>query len=316
MKILVTGATGFIGFHVVQRLVAQGHEVEALVRSESKATGLKNLGVRLIFGRLNELKKAAISLPPAEAVIHLGGIIKAKNPQAFMTINAEGTRDLLESLDLSYLQKFVFISSISARGPNLMWTGVGQGPVSAYGRSKKRGEEIVRDSSGRFHIAVVRPPIVYGPGDQTTLTLFKMFALGFFPLIAHQNQRVSFIYVDDLVSVIVDAVLSRQKEFELIEPDDGHRGYSWQEVVASAQPLYPKKIRMIAIPAWLASGVATANGILSRIFHTQAFYTRGKYKESLAGSWTYAYYKTKNFTTLNDGFKKAYTWYREKGWVR
>src|SRR5690349_2950454 len=131
MKVLVTGATGFIGNHLVMKLQEQGHHVYALVRRSSSYNKIEAMGVKLIFGTLEDVKVDGV-WPALDAVIHVGGLIKSKTTEGFYKTNTEGTIKLFESLKNLDLKHFVFVSSISARGP----FGEAPQPTSHYGRSK------------------------------------------------------------------------------------------------------------------------------------------------------------------------------------
>ncbi len=316
MKILLTGGTGFVGSHTAQELTGRGHEVHALVRNPSKAEFLKNLGVHLIQGDLAGLESCQEKWPVFDAVIHIAGLIKAKCIKDFYSVNVEGTRFLLEKIKTQRLKKFIFISSIAARGPNKnRQDDEGIGPVCHYGKSKLEAEEVVLNYRISFPVVLVRPPVVYGPGDRETLTLFKMFRKGFFPAIGREKRKISFVYVLDLASTL--AVLVEQSESprtyirgdspspEGVEgeapsgfaggggdaspynsqdpgpfyPEDGAGGHDWDEVIRLGEDLYKKRIRQMTIPVWMGQLIAGGAEAGGRILNKTVLFNRDKFQE-------------------------------------
>lgn len=316
MKILITGATGFIGLHTAKQLVDEGHQVFALVRSANNSQQLKSWGVELIFGSLEKIKE--VKIPQVNGVIHLAGLIKARSREEYFQVNTEATRHLLKTLDPHYLKKFIFVSSLSARGPNRKKDDPqGLGPMSAYGESKLQAEEIACSYQNQFPVCIVRPPIVYGPGDKETFTFFKMFQWGFFPKIGKKDQYVSFIYIADLVKILVAKATDHQNPFEMIQPDDGSGGYSWNDFVKIAEEVCQKKIRQISIPLWAIYLYATFGEWFAKLRGKPFLLSREKYKEAIQLFWTYPSYKPfyPNPTILREGLILAKTWYEKEGWL-
>lgn len=322
MRVLLTGATGFVGSHVVPELIRKGHEVLALVRSTSQYRALQEKKVELVFGSLSDAKLASLKLPPIDAVIHVGGIIKAKNPEEFYQTNAEGTRALLEAVSLKPIQNFVYVSSISARGPVLDNLDASPDrPVSHYGKSKLRAEAIVSEPSWKFPRVIIRPPIVYGPGDRETLAFFKMFKLGYFPMMRGGERKTSFIFVEDLARILVKAVETPLPKLGTLYPDDGNRGYSWQEVIQIAESLYGHKIKRIGLPLWAVAAGARFNEYSSKMFGHTPMFSWDKYQEMKQVSWICdsrelrELFPIESYTDLKTGFTIADKWYRNRGWL-
>lgn len=322
MKILLTGATGFVGSHVARVLVSQEHEVFALVRPKSKYEFLKKLGVNLVFGELDKPEVAEIQLPQINGVIHLAGLIKALRRDDFYRTNVEGTRNLLNLLKNQSLNSFVFVSSIAARGPNrFLDDHEGVGPVSHYGRSKREAEELVIQNHGQYPVIIFRPPVIYGPGDRETLSLFKMFKGGWLPIIGKGERRISFVYVEDLVKALIATLLDPPKTVKTFYPEDGHGGYSWSEFHAIAEEIYRKKIRKIFVPLWSVRLLAVLNEILGRFRGVVPMLSGEKYSEIKQPLWVCSFngqrsfFKLPPFTKLKEGIKETKGWYESKGWV-
>lgn len=322
MKIFLTGATGFVGSHTAQELVRRGHEVHALVRNPSKAAFLKNLGVCLIEGDLACLKFQQEEWPMFDAVIHIAGLIKAKNISEFYSINVEGTRFLLEKIKGQRLKKFVFISSIAARGPNKnREDNEGIGPICHYGKSKQEAEEVVLKYRNLFPVVLVRPPVIYGPGDRETLTLFKMFRQGFFPVIGREKRKISFVYVVDLASWLASIVEQNNPDAGPFYPEDGAFGHDWDQVIELAENLYKKRIRQITLSLWVGGCLAGVSQVGGKILNKVPLFNRDKFQEIKHPFWFCSSESLRNNyellspTNLKDGFMTTKAWYEEQEWI-
>ena len=306
MRVLVTGATGFVGSHLVDVLLHDGHDVFALVRSIAKADFLEKKGVTLILGSLD----SDFNLPPVDAVIHLAGQIKALSNDDFYRTNTEGTKRLLASLQNQKLKKFVFVSSISARGAaRFEGDTEGAGPVSHYGKSKAAAEKLVMAS--RFPVVVFRPPVVYGPRDLETLVFFKFFKKGFFPVPGHAGNRISFIFVEDLARMLSKSLTAGEGPgpFSL---SCRREGYGWDEVCHIGQEIQGKKIRLVVVPLWIMAVAAWINQCWFRIVKKEApILSLDKFQEMKQSNW--ACYEGRTAPTgLKEGFQKTFAWYEKE----
>lgn len=324
MKILVTGATGFVGSYVARDLVGRGHEVIALVRAASHTDSLKQLGVQLVFGDLGSSQQNSVSIPECDVVIHIAGLIKAKNTQDFYRVNAEGTRWLLDQLRYQEIKKFIYVSSISARGPNQNSSSFeGKGAVSHYGKSKVQGEKIVFEHQNRFPVCLVRPPIVYGPGDRETLILFRFFRRGFFPIVGKIPLKNSFIQVRDLSAMLV-AMAEHKGPTPPgpYYPDDGKGGYVLDEMLNDASSAVGRKIiRKIMVPVSVARMAAWFSQLGGDVFGKTPLLNSDKFKEMSHPFWFCSGNSlTETFdvsptVSLQEGLKEALAWYDQEGWL-
>lgn len=208
MTLALTGATGFVGQVLVDQALAAGHEVKALARREQ----LFRMGVEWIAGDLADKQALRRLVRGSEAVIHVAGVVNAADPAGFETGNVAGTLDLIEATLAEGVPRFVFVSSLSAREPEL----------SAYGASKARAEKLVRASG--LDWSIVRPPWIYGPGDRDSLDLFKAARWGLMPM-PPSDGRASLIHVDDLTRLLLALVPGGEEVTHMTyEPDDGRDG--------------------------------------------------------------------------------------------
>lgn len=327
MKILLTGATGFVGSHTAAELCRRGHEVHALVRQpvtgrNAKVEFLKNLGVHFIEGDLASLGTEQDCWPNFDVVIHVAGLIKAKRTNEFYSVNVEGTRLLLEKIKGQPLKKFIFISSIAARGPNKdRQDNQGIGPVCHYGRSKLIAEGVVLKYRSYFPVVLVRPPVVYGPGDRETLSLFKMFKKGFFPVMGREKRRISFVYVVDLAGGLASMAEQDFSSAGPFYPEEGVNGHNWDKVLGTAEVLFKKKIREVAIPLWIGKCLAGVSEAGGRVLNKTALFNRDKFEEIKHPFWFCSSeslrkaYQLSSATNLNKGFRITKEWYEGQGWL-
>jgi nucleoside-diphosphate-sugar epimerase len=203
MRIAVTGGTGFVGSHVIDAALAAGCEVKALTRREQSARDR----LEWISGDLADRNAVHQLVRDSDAVIHVAGVINAPDAAGFEAGNVAGTLAMLAAATAGGVRRFIHVSSLAAREPQL----------SLYGGSKARAEELV-ESSG-LDWAIVRPPAVYGPGDKEMLELFKMARRGF--VLLPPRGRVSLIHVDDLARLLLSLTQRGSPKKLVIEPDDG-----------------------------------------------------------------------------------------------
>jgi len=206
MRVFITGATGFIGQHLCRRLVERGDSVVALVRSPSKASTLPG-GVDTFSGDLSVFEDARTVLPESDVVIHLAGVIAAKEPSEYDRVNHLAVKNLVECLRRQTWapKRLVFASSLAAAGPSDLgrpWTEAdAPRPTEPYGMAKAKAETALRDAP--FPTTAFRPPLVLGPGDDSTFTFYRSakWRLGF--RVPGALEELSIIDVRDLVDAIV-----------------------------------------------------------------------------------------------------------------
>jgi len=206
VKLAITGATGFVGGRLLELALAKGYQVRALTRRPQS----EREGVNWVHGALDHPDSLDRLVEGADAVIHVAGVLNARDAAGFEAGNVEGTRAMLGATEKAGAMRFVHVSSLAAREPQL----------SMYGASKTRSEQLVREYS--IDSVVVRPPAVYGPGDKETLDLFKMAKRGF--VLLPPKGRLSVIHVDDLGRLLLALAEPTAPAGETYEPDDGTPG--------------------------------------------------------------------------------------------
>ena len=229
MKVALTGATGFLGGHVLRRALEAGHSVRALTRKPQPAQD----GIEWIAGSLDDTTSLATLCDGADAVIHVAGVVNG-DAATFDTGNRLGTVQMLAA---ATGMRFVHVSSLAAREPQL----------SNYGASKRAAEDAVVASALDWRI--VRPPAIYGPGDTDNLEVFRFAKWGVVPL--PPGGRMSVIHADDLARLIV-ALAESDATRAFYEADDAMPGgWSHADFARAIGSAVGRKVVTIPLPAAL-----------------------------------------------------------------
>ena len=295
MRVLVTGATGFIGAALAERLVARGDRVRALVRPTSRTGELERLGAELARGDVCELSTVDAAVEGCDWVIHLAGAIKALGTDELFRANAEGTRNVaLACAAAARPPVLVYVSSLAAAGPSRdgrpRIEEDAPAPVSRYGESKLAGEQAVRAVSGRVAASIVRPPLVYGPRDRELMPpLLRMARLGVV-LRAGGPKRYSALHVADLCDGIL-AVAERGRRVGAAGDagvyflDDGG-DHSWDEIALAACDALGRRARVLALPEATSAVVTAGASLLAALTRTATVLSLDKLKEMREPAWT------------------------------
>jgi nucleoside-diphosphate-sugar epimerase len=269
-RVAVTGATGFIGTHLIERLKRGGASVRALTRT---ARASQRDDVAWVKGDLATGVGVERLVDGADMVIHCAGAVRGARPADFDDINVDGTRRLVDAAQRSGVTRLLSVSSLAAREPRL----------SMYAASKRRGEDIVKND--RLAWTIIRPPAVYGPGDKELLPLFKLMLKGIAVVPGHTG-RTSLIYVTDLADAIVAWVRAPTIARVCLEIDDGTpNGYDWSEMIRIATEIRGANVLRIDVPRAMLGGIGAVNLGLGRVFHGTPMLTSGKVRELFHRDW-------------------------------
>jgi dihydroflavonol-4-reductase len=326
VKTLVTGATGFIGSHLVEQLVREGKEVRAFVRKTSNTNWLKGLPVEIFVGDFFHPESLKAALHDVDFIFHVAGITKARHKRDYWRSNAEATRKFLEAVDRfgSSIARFVHISSQAAVGPSLNGIPVDERtpfhPIDVYGRSKRMAEEACHEHFDKFPITILRPVAVFGPRDKDTFAFFQCMNKGLLPIIGSEKKRVALIHVKDLVEGTLLAARANnaigQTYFigNSISP-------SWNDLYSVASEVTGRKVRRIALPNFSVHFVAAGAELLSLITGKPALISFEKAREIAQPDWSCNVEKAerelgyRSRKTLLDGMRETMEWYKKEGWL-
>ncbi|MBU0662197.1 MAG: NAD-dependent epimerase/dehydratase family protein [Candidatus Diapherotrites archaeon] len=209
-KVLVTGATGFVGANLAERLVREGYKVRALVRKTSNASHLENLGIELAYGDITDERAVRAAVHGTEIVFHVAGALASVVPDEnkLMKINAEGTTNIIHACKAEGVQHLIHCSTGGVLGfPAKLPADESfpYRPVTAYERSKAEAEKRVLAAVGAgLNVTVLRPVLIYGPRDTANLLpLFRGINKGYFFIVGGGKNTLHPIYIDNLVDAFL-----------------------------------------------------------------------------------------------------------------
>ena len=301
LSIAMTGASGFVGQAVARALVERGHMVKALLRQPGRVS-LPPL-IEAVAGDLENNDALRQLTKDADAVLHLAGAIKSVGRGAFFAVNEQGTRNVIRHSVEAGVLRFVHVSSLAARRPEL----------SHYAASKRAAEEVVRREAGAISTLIVRPSAVYGPGDMATLPLLKMLMSTVAVLPGRKDARFSLIHVDDLARVLLEAIEGR--EADTVEVDDLQGGHDWNDLAAVTREFFGMPGRTVHIPYGLAMGVGGAADLWASLTGNPQMISAGKFREMYQREWVAEgrnWPRTKPIP-LAEGLPQTIRWYQAQG---
>ncbi|MGH7658322.1 MAG: NAD-dependent epimerase/dehydratase family protein, partial [Gemmatimonadales bacterium] len=287
MKALVTGATGFVGTHLVAALCRAGDEVTALVRSPGRASVLEGLKYRTVSGDLDGDRALAEAVSGQDVIYHAAALVAARNETEFFRVNRGGTGRLLNAAAASGTPRFVLVSSLAAGGPTQpgrpLKGGEPSHPVTAYGRSKLAAEEEVR--SGKLPWTIVRPPTVYGPRDREVLKVFRMARSGIVPVLGSGNQHLSAIYAPDLAEALVRIGHTPEAAGQMFYASHPEVITS-RELVQTIGRAVNRKVRIVPIPEFAGRAMLHLTGAAARMAGRATILNPDKANEFFQRAWT------------------------------
>lgn len=326
MRIVLTGATGFIGYRLTARLLADEHTVLALVRREGAPLPP---GAERRVGALDDQNLLRSALSGADAVVHVAGQTKSFTSRGFFRVNEELTAALAEGVRRLAPDgvPLLYVSSLAAIGPDNDAPGLAEdeqpAPVSQYGLSKLLGERAVLALAASHPVAVARPAMVYGPGDTAFVPLYRCMARGILPASGPVGQRFSIVHVDDLVDglcLVLASLRERGKggPFHFAGPES----FAWEDYAAAFGQALGRRVRVLRAPGWALLAAALGNSLCAGFGLPTSHLTLDKRREALAPGWLLDCARTRSelgwipSRGLVQGAREAVAWCREKGLLR
>jgi nucleoside-diphosphate-sugar epimerase len=321
---LITGATGFVGGHLAERLAAGGWAVRALVRPTSETTRLKAIGAELSSGDLSDVDAIRRAAAGADVVYHLAATTFARTEQEFARANVEGTANVARAvMDADPKpRRLVYLSSYAACGP--AGDGAARGvdetpaPLTAYGRTKLAGEAEVRAvaEAGVEHL-IVRAPAVFGPGDRALLSYFRLVKWGVAPSPAGGGERLHLIYGPDLAAALARGAEGIEGTVAVADPVE-HR---WSDVVDAIADAMGRRPLRVPLPAPLVRGAARVSQAVFGVGGRAVPFNPEKAEEMLARAWicdltgSASLLDHREVTPLAEAVSRTVAWYKREGWL-
>ncbi|MGB0452370.1 MAG: NAD-dependent epimerase/dehydratase family protein [Bacteriovoracaceae bacterium] len=321
LKILITGATGFVGSHLVDRLLEDGHLVYVLVRTPAKLKLLNNQfheNIRTLRGSLgpkSELSWTKDLPEDLDAVFHIAGIVHSFSWKDFYSVNYRSTHNLLERLKEKYQSlNFILLSSMAASGPNkdegLLDSKTQEDPVSHYGKSKLMAEHCLRDSiPADWQYQIIRPPAVFGPRDPAILDFFKMVKnqVVLIPGLKGHQKTYSFVCVFDLIEILCQSLYQIDKKPNQTFYSSHPKSVTLEEIIDQIQKsLNKRRVHFITIPDVLLKLLAWLSFFINRLSPIDARLTPDKVRELLPPRWEC------DGSEVSEPFSISYKWDLEK----
>jgi len=324
-KVLITGATGFVGTHVATRLAEQGVSIRALVRESSDTRRLAKLDAELAPGSLTSPDSLRKAVHGVDAVVHLAALTHARSATEYHRVNEAGTRELIRAAVETSPRpgRFVYLSSLAAAGPSIDGRPVEPEdeprPLSAYGRSKLAGEAACTESRDEMSMFVLRAPAVYGPGDREMFRFFRMAKLGVVPIPAGAARKVQLVHVADLAEAITRATLEPAEGgvFHIAES----RAYDSGEFARHVAEAVGTRAWVVGVPPMLVRMAGRVSELAYGILGRSSVFNREKATELLAPGWlceTGTARRALGFEAeipLPRGLAETARWYEENRWL-
>lgn len=335
LRVAVTGATGFLGSHICDLLVAAGHRVRAAHRPSSNLRWLQDGPVRPVLVDLADPESLDAFLDGCHAVVHGAGVVMA-DPVTYERVNVAGTRLILEAAARTpAIESFVFVSSLAAGGPAGLDAPrdetMPDQPLSDYGRSKRTAEGLLFGGKWPFRTASLRPPSLYGPRDRSFLPLLRAAARGWTVRVGNRLQGLSLVHGRDAAAAAV-TLLVAPNATGIYYLDDGSGpdqpraanrryawGYDWDEVREALGGLFERRVRSLAVPLWLVN----LAGVMApaKVRESSVVFHRDRRRDLAVSGWVCAAGKLRRDTgwqpqrDLASGLRDTLDFYRRRGWL-
>ncbi len=327
MRVLVTGATGFIGSHLTEELHKKGYEIRCIIRKSSNLHWIKHLPIKYIHADYKNKKILHKAVENIDIVYHAAGVTKSKTKLGYFEGNHIPTKNLLEAiLEANVnISRFVHISSQAAVGPSLNGKPIDENtpfhPITTYGISKMEAEKECLKLMNQLPITIVRPPAVYGPRDRDVFEFFNTMNKGIQPMIGFSDTYVSLVHVKDLVNGII---LCGEKRNAVGNTYfiSSERYYNWRELGDITSGILNKNVIRIRIPNWVVYVIAGLSEFLSYFGTKPALLNIEKAKDITQRYWTCSIEKAKKELgysetfTIREGIEDTIKWYRSNDWLR
>ncbi len=326
MRVLVTGASGFLGSWIAEVLGKDGHQVRALVRKTSNTTFLEKLGVELAYGSVEDAPSVNKAMADVDAVVHSAGLVKARSVTEFQEVNVHGTVNLLDAAEKrgAALKRFVHVSSLEACGPSRDGKPVSvtqEEPCTSYGRSKLAAERAVIARKDKLPVTILRPGAIFGPRDAEILEAFKSVHRGLLPTIAGGTALGVFIHANDCARACVAAITADVPSgsvYFIVDDTGPVTQRAFLEMVEGA--LDKRAFLRISLPKIVLKQVAFGVQAFGKLTNKAVMLTPEKANMLLQhfvceSSEAQRALRWKPQTSLREGLRETADWYKQHRWL-
>lgn len=326
MNALVTGGTGFIGSHLVEKLCSNNNSVRCVSKDYLNSDQLEKLNVELINGDLLNGSLPENLLEDIDVVFHVAGVTHAQSKKEFYNGNYLATKQLIEFCVNSThkIKRFVYVSSLTAVGPSLTGFEVNETtpyhPVSDYGISKMMAEYEILKYRSKIPVSIVRPSAVYGPRERDMYMYMKSIKHGIQLLIGFNKKYLNLIYVDDLVDGIITAAEKIKAEDEIYFLGS-QTSYPNEDIGNTIAEILNKNPMNIHLPHCMVFGICGLEELFGKICNKQMYLNVQKARELIQNNWACSIEKAKTQLGFNphiplyEGFLNTFAWYKKMGWL-
>ena len=320
---LVTGATGFVGSHLIDALHAAGRPARALVRATSDVTRLRAAGCDICVADFTDPAAWASALDDVGVVYHLAAATRARDEAEYRRANVDTTAALMAAAAARPSPpRVVFLGTLASVGPTPDGRPVDEDaaprPLTAYGRTKLEAERLLLRTTSVPSV-VLRPPAVYGPRDRDLFTFFRLARLGVMPVPAGPDRPVQLIHVRDVVAALLAAADSQRtgRVYHIAEPAIR----PWSQVASMIARAVGKEPVAVRIPRPLLRVAALGSEATARLTGRSTIFNRDKVRELLAPGWICTTSRAEDelgfraAIPLENGIPETAEWYRSAGWL-
>lgn len=325
MKFLVTGASGFVGSHLVDLLLEKNQEVFCIVRNSSNLKWLENKNITIIKADLSNKDSLKDKIPQVDYIYHVAGRTFGSTYDDFYLSNCIATKNLLDEIKDSgiTLKRFVYLSSQTASGPSQDFgkpiiEADEPRPITSYGKSKLAGEKTVAEFFDDIPITVLRATAIYGPRDNAILPVFQSVKYGLGTLIGFNEKYISLLHVKDIVRGIYEASLSDNtvgKTYFLTSKEF----YSWKQIINVMKKNLDKKfVLFLTLPHFIVLSVAWLSELFGKIKGKPPVFNYEKGIDFIQNYWTCSHLNAKNDFgfeqefSIDEGIENTVKWYKKQ----
>ena len=332
MRVLLTGASGFVGGHTAAALHRAGHELRLLTRESSDLSRLDEAQIpyeRVVVDLDGDRVGLDAACRGIEAVVHIAARLRGRSEAEFMRTNADATAALGSTAREAGVGCFVYLSSLAAQGPAPgdapEPTDVEPHPTSDYGRSKLAGERALLNLSDDLALTMIRAPLIYGPADRGLLPFFQAAERGFAPQLGDGSNRVAGVYGPDLAEAIT-TIVGRTPNETASKPaiwqiSDGGGAYTWRDLLAALEQAAGRPLRIIPLPPPIWSAMAAIAEAFAASTGQEPLLDRSRVIEMRQPAWLadgsalQAATGWRPTVGIEQGIAETMRWYRAAGWV-